>query len=154
MSRVGLTFVVLASVALAGCGGSSKSSNPIAKGIDGFWSADLQTSDGSHVLVFNTVLAQASGAALSITSLSIFDPSPCFSSATNSSGTFTVTGNADGYQTGPFTMTVSTVSNTNDQSVVSLTGTRSGNGRISGNWTVTGFPGCNGNGTFLMSPPE
>jgi hypothetical protein len=152
MKRIGVTVLTLLTVVLTACGGGS--STPAPKSINGFWTAGLQNPDGSYAMVFNAVLAPGSGSALNISNFLIMSPSSCFTSTTSQSGTFTVTGSSGGYQTGPFTMTVSTIFGTAVENVATLTGTRDSNGRISGNWTLTGFAGCNSSGTFLMTPPE
>jgi len=152
MKRIGVTSLVLLTLVLSACGGGSSTSAP--KSINGFWTADLQNPDGLHALVFNADLAQGSGAALTISNFAIMSPSPCFVSTTSQSGTFTATGNSGGFQPGPFTMTVSTILDTEVENVATLTGTRDSNGRISGNWTLTGFAGCNSGGTFLMTLPQ
>ncbi len=152
MKTISLTCLLLLAFVFSACGGSS---TPAAKSINGFWTADLQNPDGSHALVFNAVLAPGNGSALNISNFSIMSPSPCFTSTTSQSGTFTATGSSGGYQTGPFTMTISTIFGTAVENVATLTGTRDRNGRMSGNWTLTGFAGCNsGSGTFLMTLPQ
>jgi hypothetical protein len=138
-------------VVLTACGGSSTSPTPI--GISGSWLADLQDQNGNHVLVFNADLAQASGSALSIHNFSFSNPSPCFEATTTQSATFTASGSSGAYQTGLFNMTITSTSNAGEN-VATLTGTRLGDGRISGNWTLSGSAGCSSNGSFLMSLPQ
>lgn len=151
MKTIRLTCLILLALVLTACGGSSSAA---PKGINGFWTADLQNPDGSHALGFNANLATSSGPALNISNFSVLSPSPCFTSTTGQSGTFTVTGSSGGYQTGPFTMTVTTIFGTAAENVVTLTGTRNSSGTITGNWTLTGFAGCNsGSGTFVMTLP-
>jgi len=154
MKAISVTALVLLALVLTACGGSSKSSNPAPRGVDGFWTINLHNPDGSLALVFNANLTQAGGSSLNISNFSVFTPSPCFTSSTSQSATFTVTGASGGFQTGPFTMTVSTIFGTAVENVATLTGTREPDGRISGTWTLTGLSGCNGTGTLLMMLPE
>ncbi len=141
---------MMLAMVLGSCGGSS---GPAPKSIDGFWIAQLKNPDGTLGLMFTTNLTQGSGSALGISNFSITSPSPCFTSITGQSGTFTATGSSGGYQTGPFAMTVSTAFGTAVENVDTLTGTRNSDGSITGNWTLTGLAGCNSTGTFLMTPP-
>ena len=144
----GATIVTLLALMFTACGGSSR---PAPIGINGSWLADLQDQDGNHVLVFNADLAQASRSSLTISNFSFSNPSPCFESTTTQSATFAASGSSGPYKTGLFNMTLSS---TYGENVAMLTGTRLGNGRISGNWTLSGSAGCNSNGSFLMSLPQ
>jgi hypothetical protein len=52
-------------------------------------------------------------------------------------------------------MTITTVFPAGMNNVLTLQGTRNGDGSISGTWTLTGLTGCTGeNGTFQMLQPH
>jgi hypothetical protein len=74
--------------------------------------------------------------------------SPCFVRGETESGSFTLAANLNGQVNGTFGLIVR--SGTPSGNTLALTGTAAGNS-ISGNWTLTGSPGCTGSGTFTMT---
>ncbi len=145
-------FPLVAFVAIlvcSSCGGSTSSS----KTINGVWRAQLNNADGSSAYLVSASLAQSTGTSVTVSNLTITSPSPCFNAPTGQTATFNGTGSTNGFQTGPFTMTITTGLGTQVENTLALTGTRGNDGNVSGNWTSTGFAGCGGNGTFLMTPP-
>jgi hypothetical protein len=142
-----LALPVVFALILGGCGGGSSS----AGNINGTWTAALTNSDGTPAFNFTTSFTQASGTAVSVTNLNFTTSSDCFSSQTAETGTFGFSGNFNGNATGTFGMTISTLfpaAQTNN--VLTLQGTMSNN-TISGTWTLTGVPGCTGNGSFTVT---
>jgi hypothetical protein len=113
----------------------------------------LLNSSGSAAYVFSSDLSQGTGSAVAISSFNFNSPAPCFAWSLGQTATFSVTGASDGYQTGPFQMTITTLFPQQSNNVLQLTGNRSGSGGIAGNWSITGLTGCPASGTFTMSPP-
>ena len=136
--------LVLATIALASCGSSS------SKGIDGVWEGTALNSDQSVNVTFMATLAQGSGSTVDVPNFTFNSPAPCFTSSFSESATFSATGHSGGFQTGPFVLTVTTLFPSGQNNVLTLTGTRNGDGTISGNWSLTGLTGCTGNGTFTL----
>jgi hypothetical protein len=143
------SFLILSTAVLSSCGSSSSN-----KGIDGPWNASLVNPDQSAAFTYITVLAQGTGSTVNVTSFSFSGTVPCFASSSQAA-TFSVTGHSSGFQTGPFTMTISTMFPQQQNNVLTLTGTRGSDGTITGTWSLAGLTGCSGNGTFSMSglPP-
>ena len=141
--------LVLATIALASCGSSS------SKGIDGVWEGTALNSDQSMNVTFMATLAQASGSTVDVPNFTFNSSAPCFTSSFSETASFSATGHSGGFQTGPFTLSITTMFPQQVNNVLTLTGTRNGDGTISGNWTITGVTGCAGNGTFTLSgiPP-
>lgn len=139
----------LLTVFLISCGASSNGKN-----INGFWDAQLRNSDGSLAYAFPALLAQAAGSQVTVSNFSLGSPSTCFPGATGQTATFTETGNANGIQTGPFTLSITTLFPAQNN-VLALAGNRNSDGGISGDWTLTGLSGCSGSGSFSMAllPP-
>jgi hypothetical protein len=145
MKHFTVALLMLAGLALAGCG----SGNTNASNINGNWNATLMsTTGGSPVFTFGTSLQVNGDGSLSITNFSFTTNSPCFVSGESESGSFTVAGNFNGQTTGTLGFTVK--SGTPSGNTLSLSGAASGN-TISGTWTLTGGTGCSGNGTFTMT---
>ena len=150
MKSIGIVGLVFASSLLGACGGGST-----PKSINDLYIGQLSDPSQTPDLAVSMDLAQASGSALNITDFSIESlgtfPS-CFSSSTTQTATFTANGSSNGYITGTFTMTVTTLFPTTNN-VLTLTGTRNGEGTVAGTWVLTGETGCSGNGSFSLSPP-
>ena len=127
---------------LGGCGSSGTLTS---NNINGNWTATLTNSDGSLAYQFSATFAQGSGSELSITNLTYTASSACpaLTSEGQVQGSFAVA-------TGAFAMT-QTLLNVGGP-ILSLQG-KAGNGRISGQWTLSGLvPRCSGNGSFTISP--
>lgn len=131
-------------VTLAGCGGGSHQDN-----INGTWTATLTNPNGDTAFAFTTNFAQGSGSNLNIVSFQFTTSGSCFSGPTSETGSFSLAGDFNGNVTGQFGMTISTTFPSNNN-VLTLQGAVSGN-TITGTWTLTGVPGCTGNGTFSMT---
>ena len=137
-----MTVILLLGLFMAGCG--SGYSGPGSGNINGTWSVTLtNTADQTTTYSFSTTFTQGSGSTVNITNFTFTSTAPCFASETTTEmGSFSLSGNFNGYVQGTFQMTITgTASN-----VLTLTGTVGGN-KISGNWTLTGG-GCSGSGTF------
>lgn len=147
MSRARIASHVLA-LFLVSCGSGSP-----AKKIDGFWSASLQNPDGSLAYSFMTTLTQSMGSTVTVSGFGFTSPASCFTAPLGQTATFTASGHSGGYQTGPFGMSISTGLATMVENVLTLTGARNSDGKISGTWTLTGLSGCSGGGTYTMSAP-
>ena len=145
MNRVGVVFLSLLGSLLVGCG-----STRAPKVIDGTWNANLQNPDSTSAYTFSSTLNQGTGSTVTVINFLFTASAPCFSSPTRQSATFAATGHAGGYQTGPFAMTISTALGSPVENVLTLTGTRSADGSISGTWTLTGASGCSGSGNYTM----
>jgi hypothetical protein len=131
----------------ASCGGSS----PKPGSINGNWSAQVALADGAVLYSFSSSLTQASGSNVSVSNLSFSPASACFPQPTEQSAIFTVNGSADGFEIGPFGMTISATSNA-QQNALTLAGERISSGWISGTWTLDGGSSCTGHGIFTMKP--
>jgi hypothetical protein len=145
MNRVGVIFVILLGALLVGCG-----STRAAKVIDGTWNANLQSPDSTSAYKFSATLTQGSGSTVTVSNFLFTVSAPCFSSPTGQSATFSATGHAGGYQTGPFGMNISTALGVQAENVLTLSGTRNSDGKISGTWTLTGLSGCSASGNYTM----
>ena len=145
MNRVGVIFLILLGSLLVGCG-----STRAPKVIDGTWNANLQNPDNTPAYTFSSTLNQGSGSTVTVINFVFTASAPCFSSSTGQTATFSATGHAGGYQTGPFTMRISTALGVAVENVLTLNGTRNADGRISGTWTLTGASGCSGSGKYMM----
>jgi len=136
-------------ILLASCGGTSTSGV-----INGNWSAGLMNPDASVAFGFVAKFTQQSGTAVTVSNFNFNQTSSCFSGQTNDGATFTSTGNSNGVQTGKFGMTISTTSQ-GAQNVLTMQGnlqSNQTNEKIAGTWTLTGASGCNGSGTFVITP--
>lgn len=147
MKEIGATLLISLIAMLGACGGSSP------RNINDFWLGNLNNPDGTLAFALAAMLTQGSGSEVDVTRFEISGSLSCFSSSTSQTATFSVTGSSNGFQTGPFAMTVSTMFPEGMNNVLTLNGNRDGTGTISGTWTLTGQSGCTGNGTFTMSPP-
>jgi len=145
MKLARLTFLFLLASILMSCGSSST-----PKPIDGAWRATLLNPDSTTAYTFTTVFSQSTAPTVDVISFLFVTPVTCFPSPTGQSATFSVTGHGGGFETGPFTMNVSTAFGTLVENVLTLNGTRNSDGTISGTWTLTGLTGCSGSGSYSM----
>ena len=141
MKQSAVALVLSLVLTLSGCGGGSNSGN-----INGTWTAMLT---GDTAFAFTTNFTQGSGSNLTIVSFQFTTAGACFSDQqTRETGSFVLSGDFNGNLTGQFGFTISTM--VVPVSTLTLTGTAN-NGTISGTWTLTGAPGCTGNGSFTMT---
>lgn len=146
MKSITAVLLLVASVALSGCG-----SNSTATGnINGTWNATLNSS-GTETFAFVTNLTVNSGGALGTNSFIItVNNTPCVFPVVTESGSFTISGNFSGQVSGAFHYVVASTGAT--VNTLTLDGLVS-SGQITGTWTVSGATGgCSGNGTFTMIP--
>ena len=129
---------------LLGCGNSSRN----GANLNGNWTASLTDAHGGQVLAFNTSMTEGANSKLSISNFSFSTNSDCFVSGEKESGTFALAGDFTGNVAGKFGMNV--VSGSPGGNNLTLSGTVNGN-TISGTWSLTGSPGCTGNGKFSMT---
>jgi hypothetical protein len=130
---------------LAGCGGGGGNNG----NINGTWTATLSNPDGTTAFGFTTNFVQGSGNNLNVVSFQFTTSGSCFSGEqTTETGSFALSGDFNGNVTGQFQFTISTMVIPVNR--LTLTGTAN-NGTISGTWTLTGAPGCTGNGNFTMT---
>ena len=141
-----LTFLLLLAAILIACGSSGTT-----KTINGTWQANLVSPSGSAAYLFLSGLSQGTGSTVTVSNFDFNSPAPCFSMPLGQSATFSVSGASNGYETGPFQMTINTLFPQQVNNVLQLNGTRNSNGSISGSWTVTGLTGCPASGTFTMN---
>ena len=145
MKLARLAFLFLLASILMSCG-----SSPKPQAIDGAWRANLQDANSSTAYTFTVVFSQSAAASLDILDFHFVPSALCFPSSTGQSATFSATGHSKGFETGPFTMNVSTAFGTMTENVLALNGTRNSDGTISGTWTLTGQTGCSGGGNYSM----
>ena len=110
--------------------------------------------DASVAFGFVANFTQRSSTAVTVSNLNLNQTGSCLLGQTNENATFTSTGNSNGVQTGNFGMTISTTSQ-GAQNVLTMQGnlqSNQTNEKITGTWTLTGAPGCNGSGTFVIIP--
>lgn len=144
MKRTAIACLLVATLALAGCGSAGNPAN-----INGTWNATLlDIGGGATLFSFGTSLVVNGDGSLSITNFQFTSNSPCFLSGETESGSFTLSGNFNGNVTGSFGFNVA--SGNPAGNTLTLTGTATGN-TISGTWKLTGGGGCTGNGTFTMT---
>ena len=148
MSRARLISLLLPAFFLLACGSSAP-----PKKIDGVWFANLQ-SGGNAAYTFSATLTQNSGSTVDVTGFGFTGDAPCFGSPTGQTATFSVSGHAGGFQVGTFSMNISTSLGTAVENVLTLNGTRSADGTISGTWILTGLAGCSANGNYTMTAPK
>ncbi len=134
---------------LFACGSSAP-----PKKIDGFWQATLQNPDGTAAYTFSATLTQASGSDVTVSYFGFTSPAPCFTAVMGQSATFSASGHSGGFETGSFGMNISTAMGTMVENVLTLTGTRRGDGSIEGTWTLSGLTGCSGSGKYTMIAPR
>jgi hypothetical protein len=146
MRKIGIAALSWLVLMICACG----SSQPL--NINGFWIANLNNPDGTPAFGFTTNFMQGSGTAVNVTNLQA--STPCFSTPTSETATFSRTGSSNGVQTGPFAMTISTEFPAAQNNIATLQGNRDAvTGGITGSWTMTGQSGCTGSGLFTMNQP-
>ena len=136
MKRIFLPAVILAAMILMSCG-SSNSHN-----INGQWFSSLVNQNQTPENEFRATFMQGMGSSISVSNFNFLSAAPCFSTSAE-----TATLSA-----GSFQMTITTLFPGAQNNVLTLNGTRQGNGNFSGTWTATGQAGCTGSGTFTMQP--
>ena len=149
MTCARVTSLVLLSCFLAACGSSTP-----AKKIDGMWNASLQNPDGSAAYTFMATLTQSTGPTVDVSNFVFTAAAPCFTDPMGQTATFNATGHSGGYEIGPFGMNIATARGTMVENILTLTGTRNSDGKISGTWTLTGLSGCSGGGSYTMTAPR
>jgi hypothetical protein len=127
------------------------SSSPAPRTIDGAWKASVVNSDQSVAYSFTVSLNEGTGSTVTIVGFNFIPEAPCFPNPLGQTATFSATGRSGGFETGPFTLNVSTAFGTGTENVLALTGTRNGDGTITGTWTLSGLSGCSGSGTYSMT---
>jgi hypothetical protein len=136
MKRIFVPVVILAAIILASCG-SSTSHN-----INGQWFSSLVNQNQTPENQFRATFVQGSGSTITVSNFDFLSATPCFN-------TVEVTA---ALSAGSFQMTITTLFPGAQNNVLTLTGTRQGNGNFSGRWSATGLRGCAGSGTFTMQP--
>ena len=145
MKRIALLYLVLLTAGIISCGVTPMK-------INGSYVASLLNPDGTAAYTFATTLTQASGSAVSVSGFAFSSSAPCFNAPMGQTATFSATGSSHGYQIGPFAMTVTTALGPPVENVLTLSGSRNNDGRISGTWSLTGLTDCTGSGSFTMGP--
>jgi len=136
MKRIFLPAVILAAMILMSCG-SSNSHN-----INGQWFSSLVNQNQTPENEFRATFMQGMGSSISVSNFNFLSAAPCFSTSAENAT----------LSAGSFQMTITTLFPGAQNNVLTLNGTRQGNGNFSGTWTATGQAGCTGNGTFTMQP--
>jgi hypothetical protein len=146
MFKVALAVVLVAGLALAGCGSQSHNSG----NINGHWTAALADPNGNPMFGFGTSFTVSGDGALVVSNFTFTtDNSSCSITGVTESGSFTLSGDFNGNVSGKFQLNVN--SSDPDTAALTLTGTANGN-TISGTWMLTGgTANCSGNGTFTMT---
>ena len=144
MKQLGIAMLLALGLTLGACGGGNSSSS---NAINGNWTATLTNPDGTAAFAFTTTLNQSSGTVVSVSTFNLTTSEPCFGTAGTETGSFALTGTANGNVTGSYQMTIQSGSPSGN--VLTLNGTVNG-GTITGTWTLTGT-GCTGNGTFTVT---
>lgn len=144
MKTFAVAMLLVAGLALTGCG----SSNNHSGNINGNWTAALTDLGGNPVFSFTTALVTNADGTLTVSNFSFSTNSACFVSGGTESGTFAFSGDFNGHVTGTFQFTLT--SGTPSGNTLTLSGTVSGS-TITGTWTLTGGTGCTGNGNFTMT---
>jgi hypothetical protein len=146
-----LSFLLSLAFILSGCGGASTAfhANSTPQ-LDGVWTAQALNGDGTRALIFQALMKQAAGSAVSVKQFSFLLPNPCFPASNASTANFTPA-NVNGKLTGPFSMTVTATAVTSaDNNALTLQGTMNGP-VISGTWSMSSDnASCVGSGTFQM----
>jgi hypothetical protein len=142
------TFVVamllVASLALTGCG----SNNNTSGNINGNWTAALTDTGGDPVFGFATSLVVNGDGSLVVTHFQFASNSSCFVSGETETGSFILSGDFNGNVTGTFQFAVT--SGNPSGNTLTLTGTANGN-TISGTWMLVGGINCSDNGNFTIT---
>lgn len=146
MKNFAVALLLVVGLAMAGCGSNSSSSN--SANVDGNWNATLTDSGNNPAFTFGTSLVVNGDGTLSVSNFTFNSPSPCFVSGETTTGSFALSGNFNGNVTGAFQFVVKSGSPAGN--TLTLMGTANGN-TITGTWTLSGFPGCAGNGNFTMT---
>ena len=136
MKRIFLPVVILAAIILTSCG-SSTSHN-----MNGQWFSSLVNENQTPANQFRATFAQGTGSTITVSNFDFLSAAPCFSTMAE---TATLSGDS-------FQMTITTLFPTVENNVLTLQGTRTGNGNFSGTWIAMGQSGCSGSGTFTMQP--
>ena len=147
MKQTAILVLLPLALMLGACGGGNSTSGNVS----GNWAATLTNPDNTPAFAFTTSFSQNSGGStVTVTNLSFTSSSPCFSSKTTETGSFTLTGNFNGNVTGAFGMTISTMF-PGMQNVLNLQGNVNNN-TITGTWNLTGAQsGCTGSGVFTLT---
>jgi hypothetical protein len=147
MRYIGIAVFTALLWLLGACGSPSQ-----ARGINGPWVGALNNPDGTVAFAFSMSLTQSDGTAVNVTNFS-FGSASCFSQASETA-TFNATGSSNGIVTGSFSLSASTEFPGVLNNMLTMRGDRSAaTGDISGTWTLTGQPGCTGDGSFSMHLP-
>jgi len=147
MKQTAIVVLLPLVLMLGACGGGNSTSGNVS----GNWAATLTNPDSTPAFAFTTSFSQNSGSStVTVTNLSFTSSSPCFSSNTTETGSFTLSGNFNGNVTGAFGMTISTMF-PGTENVLTLQGNVNNN-TISGTWNLTGAQsGCTGSGNFTLT---
>jgi hypothetical protein len=145
MKKFAVAMLLVAGLALAGCGSGNHSGN-----VNGNWTAALTDSSNGQVFAFSTSLvATNGGSSLTVSNFSFTSNTACFVSGETESATFVLSGNFNGNVTGSFQFNV--ISGNPAGNTLTLTGTANGNS-ITGTWVLSGgTTSCTGNGNFTMT---
>lgn len=136
MKRIFLPAAILAVLILTSCGSSTSHT------INGQWFSSLVNQNETPDNQFRATFMQGVGSTISVSNFNFLSATPCFNSTAE-----TATLSA-----GAFQMTITTLFPGAQNNVLTLNGTRQGNGNFSGTWSATGLAGCAGSGTFTMQP--
>ena len=140
-----IALTILLTLSLTGCGSGSGN-------INGAWTANLITPPGgTPVFAFQTTIAGGGGGAFQISNFTFTTAGPCFTGyTTTETGTVTLSGDYNGHVAGSFSLVISTMFPAVTNNVLTLNGTVADK-TITGAWTLTGSPGCSGNGVFTAT---
>ena len=145
MKKFAVAMLLVAGLALAGCGSGNHSGN-----VNGNWAAVLTDTNNSQAFTFSTSLvATNNGSTLTVSNFTFTTSSACFVSGETESASFVLSGNFNGNVTGSFQFNV--ISGNPAGNTLTLTGTANGN-TIIGTWVLSGgTSSCTGNGNFTMT---
>lgn len=166
MKRLAL-IVLLAELAVCGCGTSTSNTSVVNTTANGTWEATLTGAGGNASLLnFVTQFTVTDQGPITINSLAFFNagPNECFSTGLNQeneTGTANFGTNSNGTVVGTLSLKVTSVNPAGNTLTLSgsLTGTSNGttsttgvlsNGVVSGTWTLKGSSNCQATGNFLM----
>jgi hypothetical protein len=143
MKNVVLAILMVATLAIAGCGSGSHSGN-----VDGNWTAALTDANGTPVFAFGTTLtATGNGSTVTVSNFN-FTSDACSLTVTSETASFVLSGNFNGSVKGSFALNL--LSGSPNNNTLTLNGTVNG-GTISGTWTLSGTTSCATNGNFTMT---